>query len=29
VESDKPFDGVNLVVTRYTDGTERVVKRTY
>ncbi len=26
IESDKPFDGVNIVVTRYTDGTVTAVK---
>ena len=26
VTSDKPFDGVNIVVTRYTDGTQSTVK---
>ena len=24
--SDRPFDGVNMVVTRYTDGTTRTTK---
>ena len=26
VESDQPFDGVNMVVTRYTDGTVTTTK---
>ena len=26
MSSDKPFDGVNIVVTRYTDGTRSVIK---
>ena len=29
VKSDKPFDGVNVVVTRYTDGTQRTTKVVY
>ncbi|MBQ3959986.1 MAG: hypothetical protein II592_02535 [Muribaculaceae bacterium] len=26
VESDKPFDGINVVVTNYTDGSKSVAK---
>lgn len=26
VESNQPFDGVNIIVTRYTDGTSQAVK---
>ena len=29
VRGDKPFDGVNVVVTRYTDGTQRTTKVVY